>query len=83
MGRNQVQTGSYHASLGKDVTPPRFHWGALAGVSIAITTASHYHVVESVVIFILWVSAFSAQQGVAKSEEATEVYTDVCHQDQI
>lgn len=74
---------SYHASLGEDVTPPSIHWGALAGMSIAETASSHHHVVESVVIFIFWVPALPAQQGVAKSEEAAEVHADVCHQDQI
>lgn len=78
-----VQTDSYHASLGEDVAPPRVHWGALAGMSIAKTAASHHHVVESVVIFILRISALPAQQGVTKSEETTEVQADVCHQDQI
>lgn len=88
LGHNQFrpvkgQLGPYHASLGEDVAPPAVHWGALAGVSIAETAASHHHVVESVVIFILRVPALPAQQGVAKSEEATEVHADVCHQDQI
>lgn len=78
-----VQTGSYHASLREDVAPPHVHWGALAGVSIAKTAASHHHVVEGVVIFILRIPALTAQQGVAKSEEAAEVHPDVCHQDQI
>lgn len=88
VGHNQFrpvkgQLGSYHASLGEDVAPPSIHWGALAGVSIAETAASHHHVVETVVIFIFWVPALPAQQGVAKSEEAAEVHADVCHQDQI
>lgn len=82
-GSQPVQTCSYHASLSEDVAPPRVHWGALTGVSIAKTAASHHHVVESVIIFILRVSALPAQQGVAKGEEAAEVHADVCHQDQI
>lgn len=82
-GWQPVQTGSYHASLGEDVAPLGVHRGALAGVPVAKAAASHHHIVEGVVVFILRVPALPAQQGVAQSEEAAEVHADVCHQDQI
>ena len=83
-GPCQGQPGhSYHAGLGEGVPPSPVHRRALVGVSVAETAASDHHVVKSVVIFVLGVSAFPPQQSVAQREETSEVDANVCQREQI
>lgn len=63
-----------HSGMGEDVSSAA-HRSALRGVSVTEAAASHHHVVQGVVIFVLRVSAFAAEKGVPEGKEASEVYS--------
>lgn len=71
----------YHGGVCEDVSSSSVHRRAPAGMSVTEAVASDHHVVKSVVIFVLRVSASSTQQSVAQREETSEVNPDICHRD--
>lgn len=81
--RHQQNAVSHHSSLLEDVPATAVHWHALPGMSVAEAAASHHHLIQGVVVFVLGVSPVSAQQCVAKRQEVCKVHPEICHGDEL